>query len=180
MDHAEIEKYGEYEVKEYCLAVRAGVSDEHLAVLAKLADKGNDSMEQYRIAVEDEMSDEHLDALAKLADEGLGEMQQYRWAVENEMSDDFNTPAAIGQLFNFSREINSRLGQELSKASIQALYDTFVDFADNVLGILPKEKSEGMSADPFIDLLVEVLDQVKIILYNSPSRRAQFNLQHFS
>jgi len=86
---------------------------------------------------------------------------EYKTLFEKEMNDDFNTPAAIGQLFNFSREINSRLAGGLSRSSLELLRDTFTVLADDVLGILPEERREGLAADPFIDLLVTVRRQVR-------------------
>lgn len=87
--------------------------------------------------------------------------ESYKSLFEQEMSDDFNTPAAIGQLFNFSREINSRLVQDLSKESIRVLYDSFVAMAGDVLAILPEEKSESIAADPLIDLLIDVRKELR-------------------
>jgi cysteinyl-tRNA synthetase len=96
-----------------------------------------------------------------VSDDVKNVVDSYTALFEQEMNDDFNTPAAIGQLFNFSREINGRLAQGLSKGSLQQFYDSFVSMAENVLAILPKEKSESMAADPFIDLLVEIRKELR-------------------
>ncbi|MBN1559066.1 cysteine--tRNA ligase [candidate division KSB1 bacterium] len=85
---------------------------------------------------------------------------EYKALFEKEMNDDFNTPAAIGHLFNYAREINSRLNSSLSAASVKLLRDSFVLFADDVLGILP-ERAAGLPADDFIDLLVSLRREIR-------------------
>ncbi|MBN1465331.1 cysteine--tRNA ligase [candidate division KSB1 bacterium] len=85
---------------------------------------------------------------------------EYKALFEKEMNDDFNTPAAIGHLFSFAREINSRLSSSLSSASVKLLHDTFIRLADDVLGILPESRT-ALAADPFIDLLVTVRREIR-------------------
>ena len=88
-------------------------------------------------------------------------MAEYKTLFEKEMNDDFNTPAAIGHLFNFAREINSRLSSDLSGASVKLLHDSFVVLADDVLGILPEQKTTALPADAFIDLLVSLRREIR-------------------
>lgn len=85
----------------------------------------------------------------------------YKDLFEKEMNDDFNTPAAIGQLFNFSREINARLSGELSEASLKLLLDYYNRMAQDVLGLFSEEKIGAISAEPFIDLLVDVRTELR-------------------
>ncbi len=87
--------------------------------------------------------------------------ESYLSLFEQEMNDDFNTPAAIGQLFNFSRDINSNLSQGVTNGSAQLYYDTFKIMAHDILAILPQEKSDSMAADPFIDLLIKVRKELR-------------------
>jgi cysteinyl-tRNA synthetase len=85
----------------------------------------------------------------------------YKSLFEKEMNDDFNTPAAIGQLFNFSREINARLSGDLSAPSIKLLSDSFDRMAGDVLGLFSEEKVETVSAEPFIDVLVDLRTELR-------------------
>lgn len=75
-----------------------------------------------------------------------------------EMDDDFNTPAAIGHLFDFSREINKYLTAAASPgaAAIQVLLDTLNDLCGQILGLQPPGAAESVTAEPFIDLLVQL------------------------
>ncbi len=79
------------------------------------------------------------------------------------MNDDFNTPSAIAVLFDFSREINKNIadGVETSKPSLQKMCELFQTLAGQVLGILPKEKEEKLSAGPFIELLIEFRNEFR-------------------
>ena len=87
---------------------------------------------------------------------------QYRQRFEQEMNDDFNTSAAIGQVFEFSKEINKALVQNPSHGSVETMQNTFLDFADRVLGILPKDDEQVTTpADPFVDFLIELRNELR-------------------
>lgn len=88
-------------------------------------------------------------------------IKEFRARFEREMNDDFNAPAAIGQLFDFSREINKQLTAGVPKGSVEQLLRTFEMLAGDVLGLLPPESVEAVEADPFIDLLVELRDELR-------------------
>ncbi len=86
----------------------------------------------------------------------------YRSKFEREMDDDLNTPGAIGVLFDFCRTINKRLKEEsLNKQCIAKMQETVSQLAGDVLGILPAETKEEVSAKPFIELLVELRSQLR-------------------
>jgi len=76
-----------------------------------------------------------------------------------EMDDDFNTPAAIGRLFDFSRDLNRALaeGAPLGAAAATAFEELYV----NVLGLGTEAGRPGLEADPFIDLLVSLRDELR-------------------
>lgn len=88
-------------------------------------------------------------------------INEFRARFESEMNDDFNAPAAIGHLFDFSREINKQLAGSLSKGSVEQLLATFELLAGDVLGLLPRESVETVEANPFIDLLIELRDELR-------------------
>lgn len=76
-----------------------------------------------------------------------------------EMDDDFNTPAAIGRLFDFSRDLNRALaeGAPLGAAAAAAFEELYV----NVLGLGAEAAGPGLEADPFIDLLVSLRNDLR-------------------
>ncbi len=82
----------------------------------------------------------------------------YRGRFLAEMDDDFNTPAAIGHLFDFSREINKHLttAGKANGAAIRVLYETLNELCGQVLGLQPPGVAESVAAEPFIDLLVHL------------------------
>ena len=87
--------------------------------------------------------------------------RKFRSRFEKEMNDDFNAPAAIGQVFDFSREINKLLETELSRDSIAVLRAAFEAFAGDVLGVLSSAEKESIAADPFIELLVSMRTELR-------------------
>lgn len=87
--------------------------------------------------------------------------QEHRRRFEQEMNDDFNTPAAIGQVFEFSKDINKTLAQQPNRGTVELLQTTFLDMADRVLGILPQSTTATAAADPFVDLLVELRNELR-------------------
>lgn len=91
------------------------------------------------------------DQLARAAGEGTldaafaGVIQQHRERFLAAMDDDFNTPQALAVLFDFSREVNSRLNSEpaASGATLAAIDDLYRRLGGWVLGIIPDELAAG-------------------------------------
>jgi cysteinyl-tRNA synthetase len=94
----------------------------------------------------------HNAACAELAERHLQLFKQ-------EMDDDFNTPAAVGRLFDYSRDLNRFLadGGGFSMAASQA----FTDMYETVLGLGSVEQETGVEAGPFIDLLVSLRTELR-------------------
>ncbi len=88
---------------------------------------------------------------------------EYRKRFEADMNDDFNTPNAIGTLFDFSKEINKRVqeGTQETKQSLMVLNETFTDLAENVLGLSFEKQESAVEAAPFIDLLLEIRRELR-------------------
>ena len=80
--------------------------------------------------------------------------KDFRSQFEQEMNDDFNAPAALGHVFDFSREINKHLTDGVSSGSIDKLLAAFENSAGDVLGVLPRGRQEIIEAEPFLELLV--------------------------
>lgn len=87
---------------------------------------------------------------------------KYKQAFEQQMNDDFNTSAAIGTLFDFSREINRTLDEiQLSAESIMVLFNEFKGQALGVLGLKLEGETLNQSAAPFIEMLVDLRDSLR-------------------
>ncbi len=130
-------------------------NDDSIAASSQGLDRLVNTRDELQRALNDAVDGDVSDDVKDVVD-------SYKALFEQEMDDDFNTPAAIGQLFNYTREINSRLAQRLSKQCIETFYDSFTSMAADVLAILPEAKSETMmAADPFIDLLVELRKELR-------------------
>ncbi len=83
-----------------------------------------------------------------------------RQAFESAMDDDFNAPRAIGALFEFGRAIN-RLAPSCSAADVEKAQGTLTSLL-GVLGIELREPDTASDdATPFIDLLVQLRQQLR-------------------
>ncbi|HNR68334.1 MAG TPA: cysteine--tRNA ligase [bacterium] len=85
-------------------------------------------------------------------------LAQFRQRFIEAMDDDLNTSLAIGVLFDFSREINKLLDSE-EPASVSVLRqakELLETLAGTVLGLPLTATERGMSAAPFIELLIEL------------------------
>lgn len=95
-------------------------------------------------------------------DEGVSNLcENFKSLFMQEMDDDFNAPAAIGHLFDFSREINKVQATGLNNASAQLINRTFHQLAGDILGILPGKVTQAADADPFIKLIVDLRNQLR-------------------
>lgn len=113
--------------------------------------------------------DAHFEAAAAL-------VATYRDRFLGAMDDDFNTPAAIGHLFDFCREINRHLDSGGNAADAVLFEQQLREFLSEVLGLRLEEEGAGVAAEPFIELLLklraalrqkkefELADQVRINL----------------
>ena len=98
------------------------------------------------------MGDDHA---AELAD-------GFRSRFIEAMDQDFNTRAAISELFELVREINKRLGEgRLSNRGVEALLHVLGEM-DSVFGILPAVPKEGADrSGEVIDILIEVRNELR-------------------
>ncbi len=81
----------------------------------------------------------------------------YRERFIQAMDDDMNTPAALAALFDLSREINRARDETREIANAQG---TLRELA-GVLGLTLREPGAAQSAAPFIELLVELRDEMR-------------------
>ena len=86
-----------------------------------------------------------------------------RAQFEQLMDDDFNTPGALGALFDLVREINRRRGSGVPRADVEAGQRELVALA-RVLGLTlgPDDAATaGEDAGPFIDLLLATRQRLR-------------------
>ncbi len=87
-------------------------------------------------------------------------MDEVRRRFHGAMSDDFNTPEATAALFDLARQLNRARtdGPDTSFPPAQASFNELI----GVLGlVLDEPKTEAQAADPFIDVLVSVRDELR-------------------
>ncbi len=93
------------------------------------------------------------------ADGGRELVERHVQLFRREMDDDFNTPAAIGRLFDFSRDLNRALAEGAPLGATAAT--AFEELYGNVLGLGAEATGPGLEADPFIDLLVSLRNELR-------------------
>ena len=77
------------------------------------------------------------------------------------MDDDFNTAAAMAAIFELVKQINQARAEGATQAQLEPAQAMFNELT-GVLGLQLQEQAGGQtSADPFIDLLVEVRNELR-------------------
>ncbi|MBX6772529.1 MAG: cysteine--tRNA ligase [Chloroflexi bacterium] len=76
------------------------------------------------------------------------------------MDDDFNTPAALSELYDLAREINRAREDGVPLEGIASAQQTILTLA-GVLGLTLAEPRPSVEARPFIDLLVSVRQELR-------------------
>jgi cysteinyl-tRNA synthetase len=102
----------------------------------------------------DQSSDSEKEALA-------GQVQITRDGFIRSMDDDFNTAGALGELFDLVRAINQARSAEMDAVNLGEAQDLLVEFSA-VLGLSLSAAAPVLSnADPFVDLLIELRNELR-------------------
>ncbi|MEA3344678.1 MAG: cysteine--tRNA ligase [Chloroflexota bacterium] len=100
------------------------------------------------------------------ADPAVEEMlSRYKADFLEAMDDDFNTPEAIGVLFDLNREVNALLNSQsrATEGTLSAVDALYCELGGQILGIIP-ERMEGLGGgleEPLIELLIEVRQKLR-------------------
>jgi cysteinyl-tRNA synthetase len=105
-------------------------------------------------------------AAGEADDDVLSMIDHYRATFGAKMDDDFNAPAALGVLQEFTREVNSLLNTSgpQSKGTLEAINNLYGELGGDVLGIIPDTAERSASAareEGLVDLLVRLRDQAR-------------------
>ena len=104
------------------------------------------------------IEDQSLDSMAA---ELKDQMQAVRVGFLAAMDDDFNTAGALGNIFELVRAINTARDQGLDAERLAEAQDLLRDLT-GVLGLrLERTTTAGRNSREFIDLLVEVRDELR-------------------
>ncbi|MFI5252396.1 MAG: cysteine--tRNA ligase [Bacteroidota bacterium] len=89
------------------------------------------------------------------------DLAKFKTAFLEAMDDDFNTPMAIGVLFDAAREMNTRLAaRKLTAAELSSANDFFNELGGTIMGIIPDEGDAGVGGKALIenDLMNIIID----------------------
>ncbi|MBN2557100.1 MAG: cysteine--tRNA ligase [Anaerolineales bacterium] len=84
-----------------------------------------------------------------------------RRGFEASMDDDFNSPGALGHLFDFVRNINAARDQGVDSDVLGRAQATLVELS-GVLGLRLEREEQKREAAPFIDLLIEIREELRM------------------
>ena len=95
-----------------------------------------------------------------------GVLEEHKQRFLEAMDDDFNTAAALGILFELTRQTNTWInsGQPLSAATLAAMDALYRELAGDILGLLPAQFAPTESAgltEPLIELLIELRQEAR-------------------
>ncbi len=86
-------------------------------------------------------------------DEVTSQAKQFSQDILEALDDDFNTPRAIGILFDFIRAMNQRLDAgQIDRDTTRHVLEV-LDVADHVLGIVPRRAAATKLSDDVVDLM---------------------------
>lgn len=91
-------------------------------------------------------------------------VEDVRRRFREAMDEDFNAPAALAVLFDFTREVNSGLGMEKGpgREDLEAFARLYRELASDVLGVLPKKgPASGDRESPLIRLLMDLRNEAR-------------------
>lgn len=100
-------------------------------------------------------------------DDGVAKLiEDTRAQFIEKMDDDFNAPAALAVLQEFTRRVNALLNEDrpLTQDTLQAIDTLYRDLGGEVLGIIPEQAESGASAereDGLVRLLIELRAQAR-------------------
>jgi cysteinyl-tRNA synthetase len=98
-------------------------------------------------------------AFGEAAGEKIGQMDTEHWRQRfiEVMDDDFNSAQAIAMLFDLAKEINRAHSEGFSLTQAQ---QTLVEMA-GVLGLTLKGKEAHLEAEPFVELLISIRNDLR-------------------
>lgn len=91
----------------------------------------------------------------------MAKLEETRAAFEESMDDDFNSAGALGSLFELVRSINHARDEGVGGEVLSKAQEMLRDLA-GILGLrLDADRQEAREAAPFIELLIEVRDELR-------------------
>jgi cysteinyl-tRNA synthetase len=100
------------------------------------------------------------DASGAPADLLYSQMEATKQGFLSAMDDDFNTAGALGNIFDLVRAINHARDTGVSDDDLGTAQALLIELT-SVLGLRIERHSEGGEAGPFVDLLVEVRNELR-------------------
>jgi len=115
------------------------------------------ALDRLRSALRPAMPDAHGEQPAFLSEQ----IAETKKGFSDAMDDDFNTAGALGHLFDLVRAANQSRDKDTSAAALQPAQALVLDLT-NILGLrLERAGKEGGQAAPFVELLIDVRNEMR-------------------
>jgi cysteinyl-tRNA synthetase len=120
----------------------------------EVVDQAERGLERLRSALRPAVPSSKVDQ--DVAEKLARKMEEMQSSFEAAMDDDFNTAAALANLFDFVRAINSARDAGVDENTLRSAQTILVELT-GVFGLqLEKEEQTPEEAEPFIDLLLDI------------------------
>ena len=125
----------------------------------EIVDQAERGLERLRSALRRAVSSPTADP--ELQAELARKIEEVRAGFETAMDDDFNSAAALAQLFDFVRAINSARDARVDEPTLGNAQSVLIELT-SILGLrLEVEEQTPKEAEPFIDLLLQVREELR-------------------
>ncbi|MDR0887701.1 MAG: cysteine--tRNA ligase, partial [Candidatus Methanoplasma sp.] len=90
-------------------------------------------------------------------------LEETRFGFTEAMNDDFNSRAAIEEIFQLVRSTNKAMGEKTISAGSAAKAVMLLEEFDTILGVLPKDdnSADNETLDSVMDILIELRKELR-------------------
>jgi cysteinyl-tRNA synthetase len=142
----------------------ADYSDESLQAASKGWDRLNAAARRVRNELKQATSDLGKDNTLELSQNLINELDKTRLQFASVMNDDFNTPLAIGALFDLSTEVNRWIDKGIAtKEALEHANQIYTELGGDVLGVVASDEAKSDSGNAAREAqLIEWLIQLRL------------------
>jgi cysteinyl-tRNA synthetase len=142
----------------------ADYSDESLQAASKGWDRLNAAARRVRNELKQATPDLGKDNTPELNQNLMNELDKTRLQFASVMNDDFNTPLAIGALFDLSTEVNRWIDKGIAtKEALEHANQIYTELGGDVLGVIANDEARADSGNAAREAqLIEWLIQLRL------------------
>lgn len=105
------------------------------------------------------------DLMGTMDEKFMARLEEHKAKFLEAMDDDFNTAAAIGVLFDLTKDVNTSLdsGEEIGRGTLQAIDGLYRELGSDILGVVPEKFAERVAdlEEDLVELLIDVRQSLR-------------------